>query len=58
MPIFDDVTMDEHDVDGSGYGFSAAALDDLESSEYTLVTIGVDVSGSVSNFAREIEACL
>lgn len=58
MPIFDDVTMDEHDIDGSGYGFSAAALDDLESSEYTLVSLVVDISGSVSGFHREIEACV
>jgi len=39
----------------SGFVFSGANLDDLESSEYTIVTIVVDDSGSVHGFRQELE---
>lgn len=53
-------------IDGaSNFSFSATKMDDLESTEYTLVTIVVDISGSVHPFADRllemlkaiIEAC-
>jgi uncharacterized protein YegL len=43
---------------GSGYKFSATKIDKLGASEYTLVSIVVDVSSSVSGFGPELEACL
>jgi len=39
----------------SGFQFSGASLDNLESSEYTLATIAVDVSSSVYGFKQELE---
>ena len=37
------------------FGFSAAQMDDLDSSRYTLVTIVVDRSGTTSDFERDME---
>lgn len=42
----------------SNYAFSAVGLGDLESAEYTLVTIAVDLSGSVGGWERELEKCV
>lgn len=39
----------------SNYQFSAIGADSLEGSEYTIVQILVDVSGSVCNYARDLE---
>lgn len=50
--------MKQHNINGSHYGFSAARIDDLGSSEYTLATISADVSGSVGAFEKDIERCI
>lgn len=42
----------------SNFRFSAMGVDQLGASEYTLATIVVDVSGSVSGLERELERCL
>jgi hypothetical protein len=42
----------------SNFGYSAVHPDSLGASEYTLVTIAVDVSGSVDPFAAELLAAL
>ena len=42
----------------SNYSFSAVGLDDLGASEYTLATIVVDISASVTNWRKELENCL
>ena len=43
----------------SNFKFSATNVDDLTgSSEYTLVTIAVDISSSVYGFHKELEQCL
>jgi len=55
MPM---LTQNQHTLSGSHYGFSATTLDQLGSTEYTLVTICADVSGSVHRFITEIEECL
>ncbi len=39
----------------SNFGFTAQRPDTLGASEYTIVNIAVDVSGSVSGFARDLE---
>jgi hypothetical protein len=50
-----DPTMEQHSIPGGHYGFSAVGPDELGASEYTLVTIAVDVSGSVSAFKNDME---
>lgn len=40
------------------YGFSAARLEDLGASEYTLASLIVDDSSSIENFRNEMEACV
>jgi hypothetical protein len=55
MPILNHT---HHTLHGSHYGFSATTLDELGSTEYTLVTICADVSGSVYDFITPIEECL
>jgi len=43
---------------GSGYKFSATKIKDLGATEYTLATIVIDASGSVSGFAVQLEQAL
>jgi von Willebrand factor type A domain-containing protein len=43
---------------GSGYKFSATKIEQLGATEYTLATIVVDGSGSVSGFAKQLEDAL
>jgi hypothetical protein len=50
-------SMDEFEI-GSGFGFTGTIIDNLEASEYTLVTIAVDESGSIGGFERQIEDML
>ena len=58
MPILKDKDMTQHRIQGSSYGFSAKRVDHLGASEYTLVVIAADVSGSVAPFRDQIEACV
>ena len=57
MPILDDDTMEEMKT-ASNFQFSAVKIDELGAPEYTLVTVAQDVSGSVFDYALEMEACL
>lgn len=57
MPIFTD-GMDNHKLKGSNYGFSAKRIEDLGATEYTIVAITGDKSGSVDAFRLEIENCI
>lgn len=45
-------------IGGGNYTFSAVNINELGSSEYTLVTIVLDTSGSVINYKTELENCL
>lgn len=56
MPLFDDLT--SRVLPGSHYGYSGTRIDRLGASEYTLVAIATDVSGSVGSFEAEITACI
>ncbi len=58
MPIFDDTLQDHHTITGTPYGFSATRIADLGASEYTLVVIAADVSGSVGAYQSAIEHCV
>lgn len=51
-------TFEDFNLVTSNYGFSGAQIDDLGASEYTMVTIAVDESSSVSSFKNELEKCL
>lgn len=58
MPRLNDPTLETHALPTGNYGFSGQRIQDLGATEYTLCTLIVDDSGSVSPFAREIEKCL
>lgn len=59
MPKFkDDETLENHNIAGSHYGYTAARPDQLGATEYTLVSILFDESGSTAGFARKMEEAL
>lgn len=55
MPIMDDSGMEQHALGGTGFGFSAKRIGDLGATEYTLVTVAADATGSVHGFQDKIE---
>lgn len=57
MPKLNDPSMEEYKNIGT-FGFSAVKIDNLGSSEYTLVNILIDASGSVASFSSEMEVAL
>ena len=57
MPKLNDGLVD-HALTTGSYGYSAVNLEDLGASEYTLVTIVCDISGSVIRFADELLNCI
>jgi len=57
MPVLKDENMEELNT-ASNYKFSAVKVDELGATEYTLVTVAQDVSGSVASYNREMEQCL
>lgn len=60
MPRLAPDDLDQHTTTGAAgtFGFSAVKMDRLGASVYTLVTVVVDESGSVGDFAAAIEKCL
>ena len=58
MPVLINDALTQTSLPTSHYGYSATRLDDLGASEYTLVTIVCDVSGSVSAFRHDLEQSL
>lgn len=48
----------QHSVVGQSFGYSAVDIDELGATEYTLVTIAVDESSSVSGFTQEMIDCI
>jgi uncharacterized protein YegL len=50
--------MDMENMTAGGFSFSGVGIGKLLNSEYTLVTIALDNSGSVGSFAGEIESAL
>lgn len=57
MPVLGNTStnMEEYQVGASNFNFSGKRIEDLGASEYTIVTLVIDVSGSVHPFAAEIE---
>ena len=50
--------LEQRNLTVSPFGFSAERLDELGASEYTLVTVALDDSGSVSAFKSDMEDCM
>lgn len=57
MPQIDN-TLENHKVQGGTFNYSATRLTELGATEYTLVNIVNDVSGSVAGFKDEMEEAL
>ena len=58
MPLLNNGGLEQAALPTNPYGYSATRLDDLGASEYTLVTVACDASGSVSAFRAEMEHAL
>lgn len=58
MPRLMDDDMQQHRIGGGGFGFSAKRIEHLGATEYTLVTVAVDETGSVSGFEDELKKML
>jgi len=58
MPDITDTVDMKNLMTASRYGFSAVGLDALGASEYTLATVVVDISGSVTGWSKQLEDCL
>lgn len=58
MPQLTGDTLEVMNVKGTNFQYSGTRIQNLGATEYTLVTIVTDVSGSVSAFRDELEACL
>lgn len=50
--------LEELSLNASPFNFSATKIDNLGATEYTLVSIAQDVSGSVDGYVSEMEKCI
>src|SRR5215211_4418377 len=58
MPVLNDTELDQINLPNSHYGYSATRLEDLGATEYTVVTVCCDVSGSTAAFIQEMEQAI
>ena len=58
MPLLNDPTLDVNNLPNSHYGYSATRIQQLGATEYTIVTVVCDTSGSTLGFALEMEAAI
>jgi uncharacterized protein YegL len=58
MPVLNNTNLDQTTLPNSHYGYSATRLEDLGATEYTVVTIACDVSGSTAAFTFDMESAL
>lgn len=58
MPLLNTPDMEDKNIGGTNYGFSAVKIGDLGASEYTLVVIASDVSASTASFVQAHTDCL
>lgn len=58
MPVFNDENQSRYAIPGSAYQFSAARIDRLGATEYTLAVVVLDVSGSTASLRPEMERAL
>ena len=58
MPLLNDSTLQQNSLAGGHYGYSGTRIEHLGATEYTIVTVACDVSGSTSSFTFDLEAAL
>ena len=58
MPILGNEELEANVIPGSNYGFSGTRIDTLGATEFTLVAVAADTSGSVYSFSDGIENCI
>jgi len=58
MPRLNDNAMEEKILPNTSFGYSATRIEELGATEYTLVDLVVDTSGSVDAFKGEMEAAI
>ena len=58
MPRFNDDIMEEQNIPNTSFGYSATRIDELSATEYTLVDLVVDTSGSVDDYKSDIEKAI
>ena len=58
MPRLNQTDMEQHTIGGRGFTFSGTKIAHLGSTEYTLVSIAVDETGSVQGFQDELRKML
>ena len=58
MAILDSTNLEQFTVKGSNFKFSGERIQNLGSTEYTLVTILCDISGSVASYSQDLEKSL
>lgn len=58
MPQLNDDSLEVSKIQGTSFQYSAVRLENLEATEYTLVTIVTDISGSVADFKDNLEKCI
>ena len=58
MPRLDNNSLEEYTLPTGNFGFSGERISNLGATEYTLVHICIDDSGSVVGFKAEMEKCL
>jgi uncharacterized protein YegL len=59
MPRLTDATMQQGTVRGvQAFKFSGTKIENLGATEYTLATIAIDATGSVSGFENQLKECL
>lgn len=54
----DDANMQQNTIGGSGFGFTGTRIDHLSATSYTLASVIIDASGSVSPFALQLDEML
>lgn len=58
MPRLNDSAMEECSLPNTSFGYSATRLDELGATEYTLVDLVVDTSGSVAGYKPDMEQAI
>lgn len=58
MPVINDTSLDQITLPNSHYGYSATRLEELGATEYTIVSVVCDVSGSTAGFIFDMESAI
>ena len=58
MPRFTSQEMEQHQIGDSQFTFQGARIERLGATQYTLVTIAIDTTSSIADFAKELKDAL